>query len=611
VSIKLGAYHKQLAGKINFMPNLTKHLITTADERTWLFGNPVLFLGEWCHLYDRRSIWMNMNSELASPLKFEVEEKSNRIDYLHNLKEKLLTELAAELNAFHDTDHSFRYWNILLGHWIKRYVDVCSNRYYTIEKVLKNYKIISTTVLHSPGFRFAKHDSLSFVQACDNDIWNNMFYARVLEHMDIQDIDLYTVDIENQEECKLKESSAIVWFQSPIKWVRNIIRNISPKLCKNTDAFIINSYLPKWQEIALYLSLWQWPQFWQSPTLVKVSVDPKARKKLVISSEGYFGFENFVRDLLADIIPTCYLEGYTKLNNQAESLAWPSKPSFIFTSNNFDTDEIFKAWTGIRTEQGVPYFVGQHGNNYGTILGSPSRTELLTATNFFSWGCLKENANNIQAFVLKTYNLDLRNQHDGGILLLELHAPALVEPDDIYFEFGIYQEQQFQFVEALPLKIQKELTVRLHDGWVNTRWSDDKRWRDHASSIALDPGTDPVKNSIAKNRLVVHSYDSTGILEGLASNIPTLCFWNGGLDHLLPIAKPYYDLLRSAGILADSPEHAAQLVAQYWDNIDGWWGSEQVQDARLIFCEQYARVEKCPVRAMKRLLTSAVLNQNN
>ena len=102
-----------------------------------------------------------------------------------------------------------------------------------------------------------------------------------------------------------------------------------------------------------------------------------------------------------------------------------------------------------------------------------------------------------------------------------------------------------------------------------------------------------------------------GILEGLAPNVPTLCFWNGGLDHLLPSAKPYYELLRRAGIIADSPEHAALLVAQYWENIDGWWRSEQVQSARRLFCEEYARVEKYPLRTMKRLLTTAVLNQNN
>jgi putative transferase (TIGR04331 family) len=335
------------------------------------------------------------------------------------------------------------------------------------------------------------------------------------------------------------------------------------------------------------------------------------RGKFIISSESYSGFENFVRVLLPEMIPTCYLEGFTQLNQQAESLPWPSKPKFIFTSNNFDTDEIFKAWAGLKTEEGVPYFVGQHGNNYGTLQGSKNWVEHLSVDNFFTWGWFNDNIKNIPAFVLKTYNTRMKTKPGGGLLLLLAKVPAMTSLDDVFYEFGINQEQQFRFVEALPKEIQKELTVRLHDSWVKTRWSDDERWNDYKASLPLDPGVDPLKKIIEKNRLVVHSYDTTGILEGLASNIPTLCFWNGGLDHLLPSAKPYYELLRGAGILADTPEHAALLVAQYWDNIYGWWKSEQVQSARRLFCKQYARVEKSPVLSMKRLLTVAALNQNN
>ena len=130
-------------------------------------------------------------------------------------------------------------------------------------------------------------------------------------------------------------------------------------------------------------------------------------------------------------------------------------------------------------------------------------------------------------------------------------------------------------------------------------------------AVHLETGEAPIQKLCAKSRLVVHSYDSTGILETLASNTPTLCFWDGGLDHLLPRDKPYYELLRGAGILADSPEQAALFVTQYWDDIDGWWKSEQVQSARREFCEQYARNEKNPVRTMKRLLETAVLSHNN
>ena len=33
------------------------HLITSANELTWKFDRPVVFLGEWCRLDDRKHVW--------------------------------------------------------------------------------------------------------------------------------------------------------------------------------------------------------------------------------------------------------------------------------------------------------------------------------------------------------------------------------------------------------------------------------------------------------------------------------------------------------------------------------------------------------------------------
>ncbi len=586
------------------MTKVARHLITTADERTWKFDRPVLFLGEWCRLYDKRAVWMSMDAEVAAPFGLQTEKKSSDINYVQALSAKLLIELTVALNAFHNTNHTPRYWNILLGHWLQRYVAVCFNRYFTIEQALKSYKITSTTVFVSADYSLATPDSLSFIWASNDDVWNSMLYARALQYIGCKNVELDSVHIKSEEAFKQKQSFAITHRLSIKQFIKAIGYYILPKLSKHNDAFIINSYLPKWQEIKLQLALWQCPQLWQSPPLNAVSIDIAMRRQFTISSECHTGFERFIRDLLPDMIPVCFLEGYALLNQQVESLPWPSKPKFIFTSNNFDTDEIFKAWAGIKAEQGVPYFTGQHGNNYGTMLGSQNWAEQVSADKFFTWGWTNENIKNIPAFVFNIANRPRETQPDGGLLLIELFVPHQLSLDDAYYEFGIYQEQQFRFVEALPEKIQNELTVRLHGGWRSMRWSDSKRWSDRIPSVHLETGKAPMQKLIAKSRLVVHSYDSTGILEGLASNIPTLCFWNGGLDHLLPNAKPYYELLMGVGILADSPEQAAKHVAQHWDDIDGWWQSEAVQNARRLFCEQYARVEKHPVRTLKRLLTA-------
>jgi len=140
--------------------------------------------------------------------------------------------------------------------------------------------------------------------------------------------------------------------------------------------------------------------------------------------------------------------------------------------------------------------------------------------------------------------------------------------------------------------------VRLYVGFKSLEC----RWRARHPSVILEEDVLPIQDLINNSRLVVHSYDSTGILETLALNIPTMCFWRGGFECILPSARPYYELLRTVGIFTDTPEHAATLIAERWENVDQWWLSAEVQSARQLFCNEFSRKEEKPVRMLKRLL---------
>ena len=590
------------------MPKIARHLIVTADERTWKFDCPVLFLGEWCRLYDRSSVWGPMDGLVAAPFGLQSEDSLNNNNYVQALFVQLLDEVTAELNALHGTNHDSRYWNILLGHWLKRYVAVCFNRYFSIKQAFNAYKVLSVTICDPANYSLATLDSTGFMLAIDDDIWNQVFTHHIIEFLDFSDLDLTIIKNENTQVLN-KNSNEITPHPIGIKSsILATVRHIASLLSGKKDGFIINSYLPAWKEVQLYFSIGQFPQLWCSPALQSAPLDAEMRRSLKFNQEGSADFEKFVRKMLADIIPVCYLEGYSKLRKQVESLPWPATPKFIFTSNSFDTDEIFKAWTSSKVERGTPYFVGQHGNNYGTLLGSENWTEMITSDHFITWGWRNGHPKNIPGFIFKLAGRKpIRAQQEGGLLLVELCVPYRIHAEDKFFKHAQYQEDQFCFVESLPSIIRQNTTARLflHKG--SFRWSDEKRWHDRSPDIkiALDRPSDPtIWDLYAQNRLVVFSFDSTGILETLALNIPTLCFWREGLDHLLPSAKPYYEMLIEAGILADSPEKAAKLVSLHWEDIQKWWGGEVVQTARRLFCEQYAKNEKYPVLTLKRLLTS-------
>lgn len=588
--------------------SVARYLITTADERTWKYDRPVLFLGEWCRRYDRREIWMGMDAIVAEPYGLNWEQRDKDHAYVTKIAEELLIELSGLLNGYHETSHSLRYWRIVLGHWLHNYASVIVNRWGTLRQAFQNHEISGTTVLDATSYSLATQDSVSFIWACDDDIWNHVLYSRILRCFPQVNLQTETKPLGNISGFTVRGEPSTSKIQrlkhSALKAVGGTLQLFG----RNTDAFIINSYLPKKEEIKLQLRLGQAPQLWRSPRPEPAKPDIHLRKRLTLSASGYEGLEQCARALLLEVLPTCYLEGYETLEQQAKTLAWPDRPKFIFTSNNFDTDEIFKAWAGAKVEQGVPYFTGQHGNNYGTLRHCPSETECLaTSDKFITWGWTDGNPKHVPAFIFKTAGRKRpRINEKGGLLLIELCVPHRVHSWDSYFEFQSYQDAQFRFVENLPDNIRRELAVRLHGEYKQHAWSEEQRWNDRSPETRIENGSTDIWTLIANNRLAVHSYDSTGVLETLSLNIPTLCFWREEAHPLRASAQPYYEQLRRAGILFHSPEMAARKISEIWDNVPAWWGSSEVQSARKNFCDRYARVVGRPIECVKNILLANI-----
>lgn len=578
-------------------------LVTTADEETWPKDEPILFLGEWCRQYHRKESWSILDAEVVSPYGLEPDQKSKDHQLLISVYEELLDELSHELNRLHQCNHSRRYWDIVLGYWLQRFVSVCINRYHGLMHALDHYDISEVIVYGNDEYRLATLNSYGFQLALYSDLWNQNFYKRILDFNGISNTRRAAVD---DEALSFQKSGPLVEEKGFKVTLKRIWKSMFSIFLKNDDAFIINSYLPVNTVIKLQLSLGQFPSFWEQQTTDSTEINVTFRSKLTLDLQGHTGFELFIRQLLPECIPTCYLEGYKKIVDFTTTLPWPSKPKFIFTSNNFDTDEVFKIWTAQKVEDGVKYFVGQHGNLYGTwIYHTQHIPEYSTSYKFISWGWGRESAHVVPAFVFKTANLPVRKKCTGeGILLIERTIYNRLATYDRHHNQEIYQQEQFRFVNCLQPNLKASILIRLANFNLGL-WSDKRRWHDFDSTLQYDAGTVPIWDLINKSKLVVHSYDSTGILETLSLNIPTIAFFDQFyFDEINEEALPYYALLESVGILFRTAHEAANHINRIWDNMESWWLSPELQAAKDKFCHQYARRVENPVATMKEILQS-------
>ena len=91
-------------------------LITTADQRFWRTTESILFLGEWCKLYERRHLYEKLDTET---LPYHWDDRSrlySDYQYLRGVYERYLDALVPKLNEVHGLDQSARFcWSAYRG----------------------------------------------------------------------------------------------------------------------------------------------------------------------------------------------------------------------------------------------------------------------------------------------------------------------------------------------------------------------------------------------------------------------------------------------------------------------------------------------------------------
>tara|TARA_X000000950_G_C13910764_1_gene658914 strand:+ start:2759 stop:4564 length:1806 start_codon:yes stop_codon:yes gene_type:complete len=596
-----------------------RYLITTADENTWKFDRPVIFLGEWCRLYNRKHIWGGMDAIVAEPYGLKHSKRDSDYSKALILENKLFPEFIQLLNYHHNTNHSERFWQILIGPWFK--VIVRDLFYYvnSLKNCLLSHDISGTT-----GYDLNKticiSDTKDFIDGFFDDNRNlNLLYTRILNLIENKNfpVDLISSENENTQQkynLTLKKIENKSFYKNFLKLGFSFYSKISKQFIRKDDAFIINTFLPTEKEAKLELALGQFPQFWKYNwnkhfqfDLLKKNPDNLIRKNLKkkFLDNSCESLENIIRHLLFEYFPVCYLEGFGDLFNKLKKQPWPKFPKFIFTSNNFYLDEVFKLYAALNVESGKKYFVGQHGGNYGTQRHKSPRIEELTVDKFITWGWTNGMSQHIPGFVLKNAGKKKLNFNTSGNLLLIEHGYTKHDATyDKKSDFIEYLDNQKTFVDNLHKNPRKNLLIRLFNiNYQNKDWCEENRWHDFDPNIKIDNGIKNINRLISKSRLIVYSYDSTGMLETLSDNIPTIAFW-GKEVALLDSAKPYYQMLADVGIIHFSAISAAEKINEIWDNVENWWDQSNLQKARQEFCHRYAKKSQNPVTELKQILLS-------
>jgi len=489
----------------------------------------------------------------------------------------LVVFFSAALNKIHSTNHSLRYWKILLLPWLRLLVENYHHIYLTsdshADKAQKGSGLLVPLdydhfikMIVEEGYRYSLRNQLDVI----DDV--SLKSAR------------YTIkgykNGTNRYSIILK------------KWVYHSVSFMTRAgsfLFHKRIVVSLDYFDPK-----LYYLLFKRGVY---PVLFRLDngrrrgaapVDGGLRESLFHLGLKYgCGQENRrLWKLVCATIPLSYLESHKDLE---DSIGAGIMPAAILTKNVHSNDRS-KQWMASVVEKGGKLIVAQHGGGFGIVYHDYSeQIEIQNSDLYLSFYSSSQNGvKQIPADKFIPYDL---NSAMDRMLLINTVYPSFYKyhscPINEQFHQNIHD--QIRFIDSLDESIRCTLSVRQYP---NSYDMPVKELYQQSGYDVYEDNDQDFYSLIKGSRLVVLSYMGTTWLETLMNNIPTVVFVNPEHWKVRDSVLPFIDQLRQVGILHDTPQSAALHVNNIGNKIQSWWFSSELQDVRRGFCKNYAYTDK-------------------
>lgn len=317
-------------------------------------------------------------------------------------------------------------------------------------------------------------------------------------------------------------------------------------------------------------------------------VDDAARASLALC----FPEDPVLMSVCAQLLPTCYLEGWAPLAQSARNQISNKRPQVIVTGLGGFWNTYFAIWMAECQRHGTRVIGVQHGGCYGERdQTSFEHHERRIADRYATWGW-REDEKTVPLPAARLSGIPKFSRSPNGPVLWvgTSDSPHCYQlgPRPVGLQFLQYFETQKRFAAHLNGHVAANTLFRPYPadfGWKNLPGSDAA-----PMAVQTDDFSATFWERVRQSRLVVVDHPgSTTFLEALAAGRPVLCFCASDLFDIRPSAQPFYDDLERAGIYHRSIESAADTLNQNFDDIEAWWLDPTRQTAIAAFREHFAR----------------------
>ncbi len=596
-------------------------------------NNDILLLGEWAQTEKDNDFkildyhWKNID---------KVEQDN---DYLFSLYEKIIPFLSKELNSIHNTKYSNRFWEIFVGPWFLKFIEVLFDRYYMLKIASENYKNLNTDIIDNSTIpsTFAEFHTLT-----QNDYFNLELYSKLLVNhrfnINTKEIKLHNklknLNTNNKyknnninlkkninfkfilKKVTLKSINLLKLIYYPILNLINFINRIYGE--KNNVIINLNLPITKSENRLLFKKVNQ--TFFLNKPLPALSIDRNKidyslRNKLInIDFNHKDDFLSLILKLTFIYIPLEYLEEYNRLSTFYKNYLSKKKIKLALVRAPIEYKFVMRLFTAFLSENGTKILSCQEGGGLGTKKYNQfdEKMYLIGCDNFLTWGWKPKNQNAIKFFVTKTFWIKKYTyKHDGDILLVggscRRYHYSLYEGHLPSFNHK-HIDTNINLIKNINNKAFDKLIYRFH---VEMGYCEIEKVLSKIKKLRISTRSDNqyyYYDLLYNSRLAICTSDYTSNLQPLMINHPTIWLWDPKYFAPRDSVKIFYDQLHKAGILFYCPIECSKKINEIFQDPMKWWMTDKVQEAKNNFVNNICKVEKNMVNELANIINKKFLN---
>ena len=402
------------------------YLALTGLELDFIADTDFTCLGLWASCYRSNGFRNRSDIHFIDDPWNDRHKLISDYQYLSDLHQRVLRSLMNHLNDLHATNHSKRYWQILLDPWLCTYLANLYDKWLRLEAAFacNSHYRIATPIEDFPDQQSFFSGEIN--QLNQDDEWNHNLLLSMINHAYKDSVVIDQLDnFKSRSKARVREKIII---KGRIYYVIKILIDNFTRLLFSfgiyNDIYLMINYLRPLSLARLNINLSQIPfygfNFTNNPGDIELDCT-KIEFESIDVELGESLFERFVSKRIVRDLPLEFTSGFKHLSKNARRYYIPR----VIVSDNahwFNTS--FKHWMAYAHERGSKIITSQHGGSLCEGNTNQMFFQEAISDHYITWS-VPIVENHIQLPPLKLANRKLKSssKNKGSISFLGLDRP--------------------------------------------------------------------------------------------------------------------------------------------------------------------------------------------